>query len=107
MHGALAQLVEGRFEGAGAETYPGGGVYTGGFAGGRRSGAGACHFGNGDFFEGEWAAGLRHGRGMQQCTDDSTFVRPPTLTPPGSPVSAVFACNAHAARLHAVQLSSR
>jgi len=75
MHGALAQLVEGRFEGAGAETYPGGGVYTGGFAGGRRSGAGACHFGNGDFFEGEWAAGLRHGRGMQQCTDDSTFVR--------------------------------
>ena len=72
-----AQLVEGRFEGAGAETYAGGGMYQGGFAGGRRQGLGACHFGSGDYYEGEWLAGLRHGRGMQQCTNNSNFVRAP------------------------------
>lgn len=69
--------MEGRFEGAGAEAYAGGGVYHGGFAGGRREGLGACHFGSGDYYEGEWARGLRHGRGMQQCTDNSNFVRGP------------------------------
>lgn len=74
-----AQLVEGRFEGAGAETYGGGGMYQGGFAGGRRAGLGACHFGSGDYYEGEWLDGLRHGRGMQQCMDNSNFVRAPWL----------------------------
>lgn len=57
------------------ETFAKGSTYHGGYFDGARHGWGVCRYYNGDYYEGEWRAGLRHGRGMQLCTDSSTYVR--------------------------------
>ncbi|CAA0809937.1 Histone H3 K4-specific methyltransferase SET7/9 family protein [Striga hermonthica] len=67
-------LVDGRYDGHGIESWARGSKYRGQYMQGLRHGYGVYKLYTGDSYAGEWCNGQGHGVGVQTCGDGSCFI---------------------------------